>query len=53
MTYFDADLPADDPDDICPTCGGSGVDPEDFQAVDPVLGELRPCWDCQGTGEHE
>lgn len=51
MSYFDADLPADDPDTVCETCGGSGVDPADFAAVDPLLGQLRPCPDCEGTGE--
>lgn len=35
----------------CPTCGRSGCHPEDFDRVDPVLGDLRPCPDCDGRGE--
>jgi DnaJ-class molecular chaperone len=46
-----AELPADDPMSVCETCGGSGVDPEDFGRPFPVLSELRPCPDCDGRGE--
>ena len=47
-------MTADDRDSAtqpCPTCRGSGCDPDDFDQSDPVLGRLRPCPDCHGRGE--
>lgn len=37
----------------CPTCRASGCHPDDFDQPDPVLGQLRPCPDCDGRGETE
>lgn len=48
MTRAAEDAPALEP---CSTCQGSGCDPDDFHQPDPVLGQLRPCPDCDGRGE--
>lgn len=50
MTWH-ALTPEEDPATVCVTCGGSGCDPDDFDQIDPVLGDLRACPDCDGRGE--